>query len=290
MCGEQWRWIPTARREMGSPPRVRGTVDDLRLGGGKVGITPACAGNSAYTAAPNSQIGDHPRVCGEQPYGFPSYMMDEGSPPRVRGTVLGALLSAPVVRITPACAGNRTKPGWGGNGIWDHPRVCGEQMHRKTHLYCNIGSPPRVRGTGLSDSAHRTPVRITPACAGNSPCSHSCRAPARDHPRVCGEQFSTLRENLGLWGSPPRVRGTDLPRLIQLAVFWITPACAGNSQTIHLLQIRQKDHPRVCGEQGNAWVGDNAQVGSPPRVRGTVIPHFLIKPRQGITPACAGNR
>ena len=45
VCGEQRALALAARRALGSPPRVRGTV-----GGGqalhlRVGITPACAGN-----------------------------------------------------------------------------------------------------------------------------------------------------------------------------------------------------------------------------------------------------
>ena len=46
----------------------------------------------------------------------------------------------------------------------------------------------------------------------------------------------------------------------------------------------------MCGEQGNAWVCDNALVGSPPRVRGTALFKLPGKRDNRITPACAGNR
>ena len=69
--------------------------------------------------------------------------------------------------ITPACAGNRYPWKAWIAGVWDHPRVCGEQWpHLKIPLV-HGGSPPRVRGT---DSDARTLTArggITPACAGN---------------------------------------------------------------------------------------------------------------------------
>ena len=54
-------------------------------------------------------IKDPPRVCGEQPLlrQFPAFLV--GSPPRVRGTVPTVDIPVEVVRITPACAGNRLK-------------------------------------------------------------------------------------------------------------------------------------------------------------------------------------
>ena len=107
---------------------------------------------------------------------------------------------------------------------------------------------------------------------------------------MCGEQplrpYSPRRSP----GSPPRVRGTDLPRLIQLAVFGITPACAGNSVRDAFAPAAKKDHPRVCGEQSTKDDIHLVFEGSPPRVRGTVGSCRQRGFGHGITPACAGNR
>ncbi len=91
----------------GSPPRVRGTDTAVINGKTYERITPACAGNRAFSLSPTLAARDHPRVCGEQAcnQGFDHDMV--GSPPRVRGT---GYLSQPLqqeIRITPACAGNR---------------------------------------------------------------------------------------------------------------------------------------------------------------------------------------
>ena len=45
MCGEQQAKNSPAAERLGSPPRVRGTVRPVFIPLGKLGITPACAGN-----------------------------------------------------------------------------------------------------------------------------------------------------------------------------------------------------------------------------------------------------
>ena len=46
MCGEQVRLEQTFYKDLGSPPRVRGTEGLPQLAIDIHGITPACAGNS----------------------------------------------------------------------------------------------------------------------------------------------------------------------------------------------------------------------------------------------------
>ena len=127
MCGEQYMKGFDMRDKSGSPPRVRGTASGSEARADMAGITPACAGNSALVLDPDFVSWDHPRVCGEQaltPFSDKSAL---GSPPRVRGTVLGFVFKDGVGRITPACAGNSNSGLHMGQGVWDHPRVCGEQ-------------------------------------------------------------------------------------------------------------------------------------------------------------------
>ena len=45
----------------------------------------------------------------------------------------------------------------------------------------------------------------------------------------------------------------------------------------------------MCGEQGSKRNKAIHVVGSPPRVRGTVLKNVLHRTKNGITPACAGN-
>ena len=168
MCGEQPWSLGTALGMLGSPPRVRGTEDLRRQGGGHRGITPACAGNSKLYHQCNRNSRDHPRVCGEQRNLLRSFPFVRGSPPRVRGTEPVPTLAEKITRITPACAGNRLRRDFLRESAQDHPRVCGEQGTTVTEVPSQYGSPPRVRGTDFQISRLQSANRITPACAGNS--------------------------------------------------------------------------------------------------------------------------
>ncbi len=70
---------------------------------------------------------------------------------------------------------------------------------------------------------------------------------------------------------------------------WITPACAGNTSITRRIHRARWDHPRLCGEHGNAFSVSCNTLGSPPPVRGTLLHHGLTCQNPGITPACAGN-
>ena len=174
-------------------------------------------------------------------------------------------------RITPACAGNRPYTGGAGGAAQDHPRVCGEQNQLLMDQVPIPGSPPRVRGTVHLCARSRRRSRITPACAGNRPCSPRRGPASRDHPRVCGEQPGAPDQRGQGIGSPPRVRGTAGGPHAHRRRGGITPACAGNRRFLQLREQIKEDHPRVCGEQPPVEINPKALVGSPPRVRGTAL-------------------
>ena len=233
---------------------------------------------------------DHPRVCGEQglyPGKAPQFL---GSPPRVRGTADANARFLTNCRITPACAGNRLTIWPGGEYIQDHPRVCGEQVKPFLESDGAIGSPPRVRGTDIGLPPRLVDHWITPACAGNSAWWGVGPGRTGDHPRVCGEQYDINHAWVCAQGSPPRVRGTASLKPDKSSFTRITPACAGNRLYSLPLPRISGDHPRVCGEQYDANMENAVEVGSPPRVRGTVDAADKSRVKLGITPACAGNR
>ena len=64
---------------------------------------------------------------GEQPVSGVIDALTEGSPPLARGTVILFVLGFDMVRITPACAGNRAFLLSSSARFWDHPRLRGEQ-------------------------------------------------------------------------------------------------------------------------------------------------------------------
>ena len=91
-------------------------------------------------------------------------------------------------------------------------------------------------------------VRITPACAGKTPCLSLA---------------AVLDE-----GSPPRVRGKRPRSAEDCRANRITPACAGKTVALKKALRLTKDHPRVCGENAEPAGRDRIYRGSPPRVRG----------------------
>ena len=167
MCGEQLARTRRILRKIGSPPRVRGTASEYCMVTPGVRITPACAGNSSQQSKQPQISMDHPRVCGEQLFRTAKTPCLPGSPPRVRGTVSMAVFPSSEGGITPACAGNSAFYRFSGDFRQDHPRVCGEQLKRRTTIPGEGGSPPRVRGTGVRRVGKVDVRRITPACAGN---------------------------------------------------------------------------------------------------------------------------
>ena len=166
MCGEKPDAPSPGTRGTGSPPRVRGKVNTRRISEPVLRITPACAGKSPTCFRSRSNWWDHPRVCGEKHTLSYSQFSPLGSPPRVRGKDLHSSLLRFASRITPACAGKRTKRGCNSYSQRDHPRVCGEKATFPLFLVTVVGSPPRVRGKVENSPAAGVCVRITPACAG----------------------------------------------------------------------------------------------------------------------------
>ena len=69
--------------------------------------------------------------------------------------------------------------------------------------------------------------RITPACAGRRIVQIQVFQLLQDHPRVCGEKYSSKYSPWKTDGSPPRVRGEAENTVFEEPEARITPACAG---------------------------------------------------------------
>ncbi len=85
MCGEKPLGLAPAGWPSGSPPHVRGKVDEEHIAEGRIRITPAYAGKSWSNALPCSRREDHPRMCGEKLSCLLLQWCFLGSPPHVRG-------------------------------------------------------------------------------------------------------------------------------------------------------------------------------------------------------------
>ena len=127
-------------------PRMRGKLA-LPIGMSlQPWITPAHAGKTVRGANSSMSRPNHPRVCGENGDISPLTAAVTGSPPRVRGKpgLPDSTLRRP--GITPAHAGKTQLRPFIELKVWDHPRVCGENLDKAMMKAAKGGSPPRVRG------------------------------------------------------------------------------------------------------------------------------------------------
>ena len=85
------------------------------------------------------------------------------------------------------------------------------------------------------------------------------------------------------------MRGKLIGDMVLVLLPGITPAHAGKTHIVEILERREGDHPRACGENRDMLEIDGYELGSPPRMRGK---QELIRTGGGdggITPACAGK-
>ena len=192
--------------------------------------------------------------------------------------------------ITPACAGKRACTTTATTRPKDHPRMCGEKPERIAPSAMMPGSPPRMRGKVIHDGGGLFGHRITPAHAGKSSRVSSFLWLFWDHPRACGEKLVTTPGQKPPFGSPPRMRGKDKVAFVHRGQQGITPAHAGKSSKSRIRRTESQDHPRACGEKPGNVSGAHNVAGSPPRMRGKVLPPLQCGLYLGITPAHAGKR
>ncbi|KFI48485.1 hypothetical protein BBOU_0614 [Bifidobacterium boum] len=189
MRGEHFRELSHRRTEQGSSPHARGTHGMQVVRFQRIGIIPACAGNTMTRRSKDSTNRDHPRMRGEHKTQPRLASVPLGSSPHARGTRKFDFKKYVDAGIIPACAGNTQRSRAGPWRIRDHPRMRGEHIGLSRPSYPSRGSSPHARGTparvprntrriaGSSPHARGTPdanqhchpsAGIIPACAGNT--------------------------------------------------------------------------------------------------------------------------
>ncbi len=132
--------------------------------------------------------------------------------------------------------------------------------------------------------------RFIPARAGNSAPAPRSGWRRSVHPRACGEQDAPVWNRCSVAGSSPRVRGTDDRASRTYPPVRFIPARAGNRTGPIRSRPTRPVHPRACGEQLMMVWRVMANIGSSPRVRGTVTTAFAVGGPVRFIPARAGNR
>ena len=106
---------------------------------------------------------------------------------------------------------------------------------------------------------------------------------------MCGENRPRVSAENPIDGSSPRVRGKQCIKCYQSHIHRLIPACAGKTCPSEITLLRNRAHPRVCGENRNHVLTAGIETGSSPRVRGKLR---LLRPCpawDGLIPACAGK-
>ena len=147
-----------------------------------------------------------------------------------------------------------------------------------------------MRGKVMAQTIPLKLDRITPAYAGKSFFQLVPKAGGRDHPRICGEKYGNRKDCLCQMGSPPHMRGKGFLCCGVRRPVRITPAYAGKSPRSCPAGRCCRDHPRICGEKGNARGAGHGSQGSPPHMRGKGGSFRSNRWFVGITPAYAGKR
>ena len=129
---------------------------------------------------------------------------------------------------------------------------------------------------------------IIPAGAGLTGISKLPMWQIRDHPRGCRAHTYDANTSARVWGSSPRVRGSQGCVDVMEGFTGIIPAGAGLTSVRSNFQKSPWDHPRGCGAHPPSGCTIRAILGSSPRVRGSHLRGIARVPCRGIIPAGAG--
>ena len=141
----------------------------------------------------------------------------------------------------------------------------------------------------MSLSASSLLRESSPRMRGTLVCCRRIKTVGLDHPRGCGEHGGPGVELVGVGGSSPRMRGTQVVGQVDGPGRGIIPADSGNTCLQRWMWLGLGDHPRGCGEHTQYPNKASEMWGSSPRMRGT---HALVMPcmvEVRIIPADAGN-
>ena len=131
------------------------------------------------------------------------------------------------------------------------------------------GTSPRMRGKPFQLRNKVLDQRNIPAYAGKTCSGVWSPGFIKEHPRVCGENWSILQIGAGLEGN--------------------IPAYAGKTQRVSSGFSFLSEHPRVCGENPETGVISWMRIGTSPRMRGKRFQKNCTKFYLGNIPAYAGK-
>ena len=153
--------------------------------------------------------------------------------------------------------------------FWKHPRLRGEDGHKKTGRGRKSETPPLTRGRRRPCGRLHGRCRNTPAYAGKTVVGDLTTPQHGKHPRLRGEDLGCLHERGHRWETPPLTRGRRGGSSRRRGESRNTPAYAG------------KTRRSPCRYAGGSE--------TPPLTRGRPEANINWPKRLGNTPAYAGK-
>ncbi len=229
---------------------------------------PAWAGKTDCGGSLHIKTPGHPRVGGENCCLVGNPRSNRGPSPRGRGKLSPPFVWVVSRRAIPAWAGKTHTSHFAQVFSAGHPRVGGENSRQRRRTAPESGPSPRGRGKLARRRGRRGRGRAIPAWAGKTESGLCGRGNSAGHPRVGGENLSTVRDWILKHGPSPRGRGKRRKRGSPAGLFRAIPAWAGKTPPSACSTGRHSGHPRVGGENGG-WKASSASVPGPsPRGRG----------------------
>ena len=191
-----------------------------------------------------------------------------GSSPHARGKRKISVKYEVGDRLIPACAGKTTNShaSYGGNRA--HPRMRGENIPSRSFPPPTKGSSPHARGKRFSGCLIRCSLGLIPACAGKTIGSLSLAKLEGAHPRMRGENMTTITVLISVLGSSPHARGKRVSHAAVSSTTRLIPACAGKTHSPIHATTHPQAHPRMRGENVEATPSQYRKDGSSPHARG----------------------
>ena len=152
----------------GRPPPARGGLRPELQPDRRLGKTPACAGRTENGLALPVELGEDPRLRGEDNLPGEQQQTQRGRPPPARGGPTQVDRCPDRQRKTPACAGRTSTPRTPSSTTTEDPRLRGEDPYQTSGSIRRPGRPPPARGGPPRLVRVRLEHRKTPACAGRT--------------------------------------------------------------------------------------------------------------------------
>ncbi len=290
-CGELVPISEYAPSTGGSSPRMWGTHIWKSLQPHSTRFIPTHVGNSYLLRETALANPVHPHACGELATNTTGTTWQNGSSPRMWGTL-------PIKRHDNL-------------RYLVHPHACGELVSCRKLARPWTGSSPRMWGTHAQLRITTGQTRFIPTHVGNSSPVKTWSDINTVHPHACGELYIRPIIVIRTIGSSPRMWGTLHAKHVGDVEVRFIPTHVGNSTFEALNYHTPTVHPHACGELHHrehrpdrglrfipTHVGNSSMValcGSPasvhPHACGELITnHVLPDSRAGSSPRMWGTR